>query len=162
MANDGVIGYDNGIPWPRLAEDLKHFRRTTENGVVIMGRKTYKSIGKPLPNRMNLVVTTCLNTYIDKELYAGGFQYIQDYVKYHKPDEVFVIGGSEIFNLFSGKLSKYIVTRVDWNLPLDSDPEKVVRFPWPTGLWNRTEEYPLFAKANEDEPNSWLEIWEKE
>ncbi len=56
MARNGVIGRDNKLPW-YLPEDLKYFKRVTTGKPVIMGRKTYDSIGRPLPNRTNIVVT---------------------------------------------------------------------------------------------------------
>ena len=56
FAEEGVIGKDGKIPWT-LKEDLKHFRNKTEGCSVVMGRKTYESIGRPLPNRLNIVMT---------------------------------------------------------------------------------------------------------
>ncbi len=56
VARNGVIGRDGELPW-HLPEDLKHFKRTTTGHAIIMGRKTYESIGRPLPNRRNIVVT---------------------------------------------------------------------------------------------------------
>ena len=56
VSKNGVIGVDNKLPW-NLPEDLKRFKELTTNNVVIMGRKTYESIGKPLPNRINIVIT---------------------------------------------------------------------------------------------------------
>lgn len=56
VARKGVIGKDGGLPW-HLSEDLKHFKRTTLGHAIIMGRKTYDSIGRPLPKRRNIVVT---------------------------------------------------------------------------------------------------------
>ncbi|MGB5286750.1 MAG: dihydrofolate reductase [Polyangiales bacterium] len=56
VARNGVIGKDGGLPW-HLSEDLKHFKKTTSGHAIIMGRKTYDSIGRPLPKRRNIVVT---------------------------------------------------------------------------------------------------------
>jgi dihydrofolate reductase len=56
VADNGVIGSDGGIPW-RIPEDMKHFRQVTTGHPVVMGRLTYESIGRPLPNRANIVVT---------------------------------------------------------------------------------------------------------
>lgn len=56
IARNGVIGRDGDLPW-RLPEDLRHFKRTTRGHAVIMGRKTWESIGRPLPGRTNIVVT---------------------------------------------------------------------------------------------------------
>ncbi len=56
VARNGVIGKDGALPW-HLSEDLKHFKETTRGHAVIMGRKTFESIGRPLPQRRNIVVT---------------------------------------------------------------------------------------------------------
>ena len=56
VARKGVIGKDGGLPW-HVSEDLKHFKKTTSGHAIIMGRKTYDSIGRPLPKRRNIVVT---------------------------------------------------------------------------------------------------------
>ena len=60
VSNNLVIGVDNDLPW-NLKSDLAHFKRYTLNKIIIMGRKTYESIGRPLPNRVNYVVSRTLN-----------------------------------------------------------------------------------------------------
>jgi len=57
MATNGVIGRNNSLPW-RLSEDLKYFKRTTMGHPIIMGRKTWESIGRPLPGRTNIVISS--------------------------------------------------------------------------------------------------------
>lgn len=57
IADDGAIGFNGRLPWENISEDMKHFRKVTTGHAVIMGRKTYESIGKPLPNRRNIVVS---------------------------------------------------------------------------------------------------------
>ena len=59
LSNNSVIGVDNNLPW-NLKTDLLHFKEYTTNKIIIMGRKTYESIGKPLPNRVNYVVSLLL------------------------------------------------------------------------------------------------------
>ena len=61
MANNRVIGKNNDMPWGKLPVDLKHFKKITNNHPIIMGRKTFDSIGKPLPNRINII---CGSLYI--------------------------------------------------------------------------------------------------
>src|ERR1700761_4251232 len=92
MAHNNVIGRDNGLPWGRLPEDLKHFKAVTMGKPVLMGRKTYDSIGKPLPGRTNFVLTR------DRAWKAEGI------VVVHSLDEVpegalSGIGGAEIYRL---------------------------------------------------------------
>lgn len=164
VASDNVIGYDGGIPWPRLKGDMKHFREVTDGHIVVMGRKTWESIGRVLPGRFNLAITRDsqkLARFVDDNFAAQSFESfilnVDIWGLGNWPEEVFVIGGAEILNLFSGLIDKYIVTRVDWNLPLDSDPNLVVRWSGPCeGGWSTSLEYKQFEKANEEEPNSFL------
>lgn len=161
VAHDDVIGYDNSIPWPRLKSDMQHFRKVTEGHIVVMGRKTYESIGKPLPNRMNVVLSRN-NSYplpeVDNvwQTDLPHFQMLLDDDLRDWPEEVFVIGGSEIYSLLSGQITSILMTKVDWELPLDIDPEKVVRWRWPEGNFTLAES-PLFKKHSDEEPDSWLE-----
>jgi dihydrofolate reductase len=100
MARNGVIGRDNKLPW-YLPEDLKYFKRITTGKPVIMGRKTYDSIGRPLPNRTNIVITRDASltlegvnvvTSLDAALeLARAESQISDI------DEVIVMGGAEIY-----------------------------------------------------------------
>lgn len=100
MARNGVIGRDNKLPW-YLPEDLKYFKRVTTGKPIIMGRKTYDSIGRPLPNRTNIVVTrdTSLTlpgvkvvTSLDDALELARAESVISDV-----DEVIVMGGAEIY-----------------------------------------------------------------
>lgn len=93
-SENGVIGKNNQLPW-HLPGDLKFFKRTTSGHTVIMGRKTFESIGKALPKRRNLVISR------NKELELPGaevFHSIEDTLKACiGEDEVFVIGGGSIY-----------------------------------------------------------------
>ena len=67
MSQNRAIGKDNQLPW-HISEDLKHFKKHTNGGIVIMGRKTFESMGaKPLPNRTNFVITTNLDYQVDDD-----------------------------------------------------------------------------------------------
>jgi dihydrofolate reductase len=98
-AQNGVIGVNNGLPW-NIPEDMKFFREKTTGKAMIMGRKTFESVGHPLPNRLNVVVTR------NKDYKAEGahvFQTLQEAIEFCKTqtdkygDEIFIIGGGEIF-----------------------------------------------------------------
>jgi len=94
MTENRVIGKDNRLPW-HLPSDLRHFREITLGHPVIMGRKTFESIGRPLPGRRNIVVTTKRgyrqkNCIIVPDL-AGAFGACEG------ADEVFVLGGAKLF-----------------------------------------------------------------
>ncbi|MBA4537777.1 dihydrofolate reductase [Bacillus aquiflavi] len=95
MDENRVIGKENKLPW-HISEDLKFFKRVTMGHPIAMGRKTYESIGKPLPGRENIVITrnqhfTCQGCTV--------FSTIDELIAYGKgkADEIFVIGGAEIF-----------------------------------------------------------------
>ena len=94
VARNGVIGRDNALPW-RLAADLAHFKRVTMGHPVVMGRRTYESIGKPLPGRKNIVVTH------NRALHAPGCTVVTSLEEaWHQAadaSEVCVIGGTTLF-----------------------------------------------------------------
>lgn len=110
MTADRVIGKGGTLPW-HLPEDLKFFKRTTSGHPIVMGRKTYESIGRPLPKRRNIVLTR------DRGWSAEGVEVI------HSPEElrdlpeldgrVFVIGGAEIYRAFTPLLDDWLVSHVD-------------------------------------------------
>lgn len=96
VAENGVIGRDGALPW-RIPEDLQHFKRTTLGKPIIMGRKTWESIGKPLPGRTNIVVTR------QKDFRAPGATVVADLAAAYEAaelsgaEEAMVIGGAEIY-----------------------------------------------------------------
>jgi dihydrofolate reductase len=109
MTPDRVIGRAGTLPW-HMPEDLAFFKRTTTGHPVVMGRKTYESIGRPLPKRRNIVLTR------DKTWSAPGVEVI------HRPEDleqlpglegrVFIIGGSEIYAAFFPALDDLLVSHV--------------------------------------------------
>lgn len=111
-AKNNVIGINNGIPW-YLPADLKYFKRTTLNHHIIMGRKSYESIGRPLPKRTNVIVTrdpfymasNCLITHSVEE----ALQLALD----NNEEEAFIIGGGEIYKLAMPFIERLYLTEVD-------------------------------------------------
>jgi dihydrofolate reductase len=96
MDEDGGIGKDGRLPW-HLTDDLKHFRRLTDGHHVLMGRRTYGSIGGPLPGRTMIVLSRDPN-YTSKEAFvATSFEDALDYATFRQEKELFVIGGAQIF-----------------------------------------------------------------
>lgn len=67
LSNNFVIGVNNDLPW-KLKKDLQHFSAYTQNKAIVMGRKTYESIGRPLPNRKNIVISSSLESQEDLEV----------------------------------------------------------------------------------------------
>ena len=106
VAENGVIGRDDGLPW-RLSSDLQRFKRLTIGHVIIMGRKTYDSIGRPLPGRRSVVVSRDSSLAIDGcdvvSTLQDALQLVSD------DDEAFVIGGRQIY-----ELALPLVDRIYW------------------------------------------------
>ena len=97
--NAGGIGKNGGLPWPHSAEDMKWFRENTEGGIVVMGRKTWESIGcRPLPRRKNIIIT---NTRVHGDydaVYHGEMQRVLQTIQSDHPGvDVWIIGGGEIY-----------------------------------------------------------------
>ena len=111
-AKNNAIGKDGGMPW-HLPEDMKHFKNITWAMPVIMGRKTFESLKKPLPGRKNIVITRqngwkADGTVVVKNLNDALFVANQTDAK-----EVFVIGGGEIYKLAFEKAKRVYLTRVE-------------------------------------------------
>lgn len=106
---NGVIGRDNHLPW-RLAADMRHFREVTMGKPVLMGRKTYESIGKPLPGRHNIVITRKSGLVIDGCTVVNSLDDAIDAVG--DVDEVMIIGGAEIYRESLGLANRIYLTRV--------------------------------------------------
>lgn len=105
---NGVIGINGCLPW-NIPEDLKRFRKLTDNSIVIMGRKTYESIGKPLENRYNFVISS--KDLSNSDIYS--FKDINSAIKYAEEKlpghNVFVIGGASIYQQF---LEQNLIDRI--------------------------------------------------
>lgn len=95
-SENDVIGKNNTLPW-QLPDDLKFFRDTTKGHTVIMGRKTYESIGKPLPNRRNIVISTTVKAIPGCEVFPTLGDALLKLKEEKESGEVFVIGGARLF-----------------------------------------------------------------
>ncbi len=116
MTPDRIIGRDGTLPW-HLPADLAFFKRTTSGHPVLMGRKTYESIGRPLPKRRNIVITR------DSAWSAEGVEVIHSpeaIVKLGIEGEVFIIGGSEIYQSFLSQLDELLVSHIFQSYPGDT------------------------------------------
>jgi dihydrofolate reductase len=109
VADSGVIGRDNALPW-HLPEDLKRFKRLTLGKPVVMGRRTFESIGRPLPGRHNIVVTR------DPSYQRDGLTAVHDVqtamAAAGEAPEIMIIGGAELFRLFLPSAGRVHLTRV--------------------------------------------------
>jgi dihydrofolate reductase len=115
IGENNVIGRDGQLPW-RLRSDLQHFRAVTINKPVVMGRKTYESIGKPLKDRTNIVLTRDLSFAVPGCVLATSLDAALDFA--HKDaerrgvDEIMIIGGSDVFAVTLPKANRLDITRV--------------------------------------------------
>lgn len=146
----GLIGNKGQLPW-KLPEDLKYFKQTTEGHIVVMGRKTFQSIGKPLDNRTNIVVTR--NGKADKlilgsALVASKVTLIKDMAKTR---EVFVIGGAQIYKMFYQYAKHLYITRIDEEFEGDT------YFEWDEADWTLLER----TKGIKDDKNIYDYYFEK-
>jgi len=110
---NGLIGIDDSLPWD-IPEDLKRFKEKTTNKMVVMSSRTFASIGKPLPNRTNIVLSnksTSIPGFPNVKVltFAGFKRYVKDN---DSKTEIMVIGGAEIYKLFLPFATKLYVTKV--------------------------------------------------
>lgn len=111
-SENNAIGVHNELPW-RLPEDLKFFKRTTLGKPVIMGRKTFESLGKPLPGRLNVVLSQSGNiTLPDGVLLFDSLAESIERVEEEDVAEAFIIGGGKIFELAMPYVDRMYITRV--------------------------------------------------
>ena len=95
VAANRVIGINNTLPW-HLPEDLKHFKSLTLGHIVVMGRRTFESIGRPLPGRTNVVLTSRPDLILPGVVIAGSIHDVLDQFA-NDPRSLFVIGGAQVY-----------------------------------------------------------------
>lgn len=117
MDKNRVIGKDNSLPW-KLPADMKRFRQITSGKPVIMGRKTFESIGKPLPNRKNIILTRDKGYKVDGCFTASSVDEALGCAE--NPGEVMVIGGEQVFRLFIPIANRLYLTFIDEEFEGDS------------------------------------------
>jgi dihydrofolate reductase len=110
VADNGVIGLDGDIPWS-IPEDLKHFRATTTGNTVVMGRRTYESIGHPLPYRTNIVVTRRTDWSAEGIFVAGSVDEAIEQAQAFDGD-IMIIGGAQVYAAAIGRADVQILTEV--------------------------------------------------
>lgn len=126
MAANRVIGRDNALPW-RLSEDLRRFKRLTLGHALVMGRKTWESIGRPLPGREIVVVTRQEGYGVPPGVSVA--RSVEEALETARGDEVFIAGGEEIFRQTIDRADRLYLTRIDKDFPGDTffpevDPER--------------------------------------
>lgn len=122
VGENGVIGYKGQLPW-RLKSDLKHFRHVTINRPVVMGRKTYESIGKPLDHRTNIVLSRDLSQAAPGTVRATTLEaalgFARDDARKRHTNEIMVIGGGDLFEMLMPRAARLEITHVHASPPGD-------------------------------------------
>ncbi|MBA2082953.1 type 3 dihydrofolate reductase [Aeromonas veronii] len=154
MAHDRVIGKDNQMPW-HLPADLAHFKRVTLGKPVLMGRKTFESIGRPLPGRRNLVISRNPGYQAEGIEVVGSVEAALALLTGSSVEELMVIGGGHLYAEMLPSADCLYLTRID--LAVEGD----TRFPaFDDGQWQRVdcESHP----ADEKNPHPYsFETWQR-
>jgi dihydrofolate reductase len=154
MAHDRVIGKDNQMPW-HLPADLAHFKRVTLGKPVLMGRKTFESIGRPLPGRRNLVISRNPDYQAEGIEVVGSVEAALALLAGSSVEELMVIGGGHLYAEMLPIADCLYLTRID--LAVEGD----TRFPaFDDGQWQRVdcESHP----ADEKNPHPYsFETWQR-
>lgn len=136
---NGVIGKDNKLPWGYIKEDMWRFRKITKGKIVVMGRKTFESIGKPLKDRVNIVLTRNVpdtKVCIEEDytlIFMNDAEKVRQLANYQ---DVYVIGGEEIYRIFLPYAEMIYLTEVQATFEGDA------YFPNLTGWeWVKVREY---------------------
>jgi dihydrofolate reductase len=127
VARNGIIGHTNGLPW-RLPADLAFFKRLTTGHPIIMGRKTYESIGKPLPGRLNIVVTRSPGFVAPGCTVVGTLE--AAYRAAGEAPEVFIIGGAQIYEAAFPSADRIYLTEVESDIEGDTYFPRFDRREW--------------------------------
>ncbi len=154
MGRNRAIGYKNTLPW-RLPADLQRFKQLTLGHHILMGRKTYESIGRPLPGRTSIIITRQPNFQAEGCLIAYSLDEAIDLAKSRGEQEAFIIGGAEIY-----AQALFIADRMYLTL-VDAEPEADAFFPeFNKNLWEKGDKEIVAA----DEKNQYAVqfiTWEK-
>jgi dihydrofolate reductase len=158
VAENGVIGSGNAIPW-RLPTDFAHFKRTTMGKPVIMGRKTFESIGKPLPGRSSIVVTRRPGYRPDGVIVAGSLKEALEragaVAASEDAGEIMVGGGGEIYREAMPLADRLYITHVALS------PEGDVTFPEiDMAVWGVAEELPV-VRTDRDNAAFRVKVYER-
>jgi dihydrofolate reductase len=116
--NNFAIGKNNDLLW-HLPNDLKHFKILTTGKTIVMGRNTYESIGRPLPNRTNIIISGNTNYVAEGCVVVNSLEAAIDYGKTHSVDELMIIGGGQLYTQSFNLCTTLYITHV--NCTVDAD-----------------------------------------
>lgn len=129
VSRNGVIGANNKLPW-RIKSDLEHFKQATTGKVIMMGSKTFKSLGRPLPNRRNVVISRKLkrDDLPGAEVHQSPQIFMDRGIL--KGEELMVIGGGEIYSLMMPYAKTLIISEVDIEVKGDTTFPDINLYEW--------------------------------
>ena len=158
LGENRVIGVDNSMPW-HLPGDFKYFKATTLGKPIIMGRKTWDSLGRPLPGRLNIVVSRQADLVLEgAEVYPSleaAVVRAEEWAKEQGVDELMLIGGAQLYAQGLAQADRLYLTRVALS------PEGDAWFPvFDLNQWTLVSNVPNPAEG--DKPAYNFEVWEKE
>lgn len=160
VEKNNVIGGSNTLLW-NLPADMKHFREITSGHTVIMGRKTYESIGKPLPDRKNIVITRDINYFkagidivgsLDEALRIASLEQGKEFEENQDKVEVFIIGGGEIYRQAIDKSNKLYITEVHQDFEGDTLFPEIDK-----GIWREVHRQDCEPDEKNNIPYSFVE-----
>lgn len=157
VGKNNAIGKDNKLLW-HLPNDLKHFKSITEGHVIIMGRKTFQSLPKMLPNRIHFILTRDTDLWLDLEQ-AVAFNSIENMMKLvnDTKEEFYVIGGGQIYREFLPYTDRIYLTEVDIGVEADTYfPELDM------SEWNVTEQKDGILDGKNTIPHRFITLNRKE
>jgi dihydrofolate reductase len=166
LSRNAVIGQAGKIPW-KLSGDMKRFKELTTGHMVVMGRRTYDSIGRPLPNRTNLVLTRgTTEGWMKPALWVSPKDPVKATMEWYqnlhgtteKPVDLWIIGGAEIYKLFQGYYTDIYMTHVHMDV---EGIDRVFYRPTPLMLKNQnfSTETGAFMDPTDNEPGYHYETW---
>jgi dihydrofolate reductase len=166
VARNGIIGVDNGLPW-RMRSDLKHFRATTMGKPLVMGRKTYESIGRPLPGRETVVVSRNRSFAAEGVHVVDGLEAalsLADMIGSRMgADAIIIAGGATLYAETIGTADRLVITELDLEAegdaafpPIDAvDWREASRQPYPRGEGDDASyTVVVYERTRQDEPGS--------
>lgn len=105
------IGLDGNMPWPRLSGDMQWFKEQTTDQIVVMGSKTWKSLGKPLPNRINVVISSRMQPGAGL-VFDNPSQAIEILQERFSKKDIFIIGGQQIYDILKDIVDVFYITEI--------------------------------------------------
>ena len=151
---NNVIGKDNQLPW-HLPNDLKYFKNLTWGMPIVMGRKTYQSIGKPLPGRKNIVLTHQADWQAEGVNMVHSIEEAKEVAAKSDCKEMFIIGGAEVFKTVFPTADRLYLTRIHHSFEGD-----VFLPDWDRGNWHLKSERFCAPDEKNNYPHT-FQVWDK-